>query len=79
MAAYMESSFAGWLAAADHFAYHAWSERVGKKPLGVAKRPTKSEASYRGNMAWIDLNRDTLDSLHEQALGIADWRASGWK
>jgi hypothetical protein len=56
------------LAAADQFAYTAWGEKVGQKPLGVARSPIKSEASYRGNMVWIDLNRHTLDSLHEQAI-----------
>ena len=59
------------LAAADVFAYTAWGERVGQKPLGVAKQQTKSDASYRGNMFWIDLNRDSLNSLHEQAIRIA--------
>ena len=59
------------LAAADNFAYAAWSEKVGQKKLGILKRPSKAEASYRGNAFWIDLNRDTLDSLHEQAIQIA--------
>lgn len=58
------------LAAADLFAYVAWGERVGQKPLGIAKARIKSEASYRSNMFWIDLNRDSLDSLHEQAIEI---------
>jgi hypothetical protein len=35
------------------------------------KNPIKSEASYRGNAAWIDLNLDTLNSLQEQAIRIA--------
>lgn len=60
------------LAAADNFAYKAWGEKAGQKPLGVAKKIIKSESSYRGNMFWIDLNRDSLDSLHEQALGLAN-------
>jgi hypothetical protein len=59
------------LAAADHFAYAAWCEKSSPKPLGVAKNQIKSEASYRGNAAWIDLNRDTLNSLQEQAIRIA--------
>jgi hypothetical protein len=42
------------LAAADLFAYTAWGERVGQKRIGVAKKPSKSEASYRNNMVWID-------------------------
>jgi hypothetical protein len=37
------------LAAADLFAYTAWGQEVGQKPMGIAKKPTKSEASYRGN------------------------------
>lgn len=59
------------LAAADLFAYTAWGEKVGQKPLGIAKKPNKSEASYRANMFWIDINRDTLNGLHEQAIRIA--------
>jgi hypothetical protein len=59
------------LAAADNFAYTAWGDKVGQKKLGVLKRPSKSDASYRGNACWIDLNRDTLNSLHEQAIQIA--------
>ena len=59
------------LAAADLFAYTAWSDKVGQKPLGVAKRATRSDKSYRGNMCWIDLNRDSLNSLHEQAIRIS--------
>jgi hypothetical protein len=59
------------LAAADNFAYSAWGEKSGQKPIGVLKRPSKTEASYRRNAFWIDLNRDSLDSLHEQAIQIA--------
>jgi hypothetical protein len=58
------------IAAADNFAYTAWGEKEGKKPLGMAKKASKSETSYRGNMFWIDLNRDSLDGLHEQAIRI---------
>jgi Protein of unknown function (DUF3800) len=64
------------LAAADHFAYTAWGEKAGQRPLGIAKYPIKSEASYRSNMFWIDLNRDSLDSLHEQAIMFANERFS---
>jgi hypothetical protein len=59
------------LAAADNFAYAAWGDKAGQKPIGILKRPSKTEASHRGNAAWIDLNRDSLDSLHEQAIQIA--------
>jgi hypothetical protein len=59
------------LAAADLFAYTAWGEQVGQKLLGVAKKPVKSQASYRTNMVWIDINRDTLNGLHEQTIRIA--------
>jgi hypothetical protein len=59
------------LAAADHFAYNAWGDESCQKPIGVARKPTKSVGSYRGNAAWIDLNRDSLDGLHEQAIRIA--------
>jgi hypothetical protein len=59
------------LAAADQFAYTAWGEKSGQKPIGVPKKPPKSESSYRGNMFWIDMNRDSLNGLHEQAIRIA--------
>jgi hypothetical protein len=64
------------LAAADYFAYIAWGEETGQRHLGVAKKPIKSEASYRGNMFRIELNRDSLDSLHEQAIKFAHERLS---
>jgi hypothetical protein len=64
------------LAAADHFAYTAWGVKAGQKPLGVPRKPPKSETSYRGNMVWIDLNRDSLDSLHEQAIKLIHPRSS---
>jgi len=59
------------LAAADNFAYAAWGDKSGQKPIGILKRPSKSEPSYRGNAFWVDLNRDSLDSLHEQAIQTA--------
>jgi hypothetical protein len=59
------------LAAADNFAYAAWGDKSGQKPIGILKRPSKSEPSYRGNAFWIDLNRDSLNSLHEQAIQMA--------
>jgi hypothetical protein len=59
------------LAAADLFAYTAWGAEVGQKPIGAPKRPPKSEASYRGNYFRCLLNRDSLDSLHEQAIVFA--------
>jgi Protein of unknown function (DUF3800) len=65
------------LAAADMFAYGAWSQRVGSKPIGIAKKPSKSDASYRGNLFRVELNRDSLDSLHEQAIRFASAGALG--
>jgi len=59
------------IAAADNFAYNTWGDVVGQKPIGIAKNPTKSDKSYRNNAVWIDLNRNSLDSLHEQAIMIA--------
>lgn len=64
------------LAAADLFAYTAWGQEVGQKPIGTPKKPVKSEASYRGNYFRIELNRDSLDSLHEQAIVFANDRVS---
>jgi len=60
------------LAAADLFAYTAWGAEVGQKSIGTPKKPTKSQASYRGNMFHVRLNRDSLDSLHEQAIVFAN-------
>jgi hypothetical protein len=59
------------LAAADYFAYIALRDKLGLPWLGVARKPTKSDLSYRNNMCWVDLNRDSLDGLHEQAIRIA--------
>jgi hypothetical protein len=59
------------LAAADNFAHNAWGDKVGQKPIGILKRPSKADPAYCGNAVWIDLNRDTLNSLHEQAIQIA--------
>lgn len=59
------------LAAADLFAYSAWGAEVGQKPIGTPKGPTKSDASYRGNVFKVVLVRDSLDSLHEQAIAFA--------
>jgi hypothetical protein len=59
------------VAAADHFAYNAWGDVVGQKPIGVSRERTKSPDSYRGNAVWVDLNRDSLKSLHEQAIRVA--------
>lgn len=59
------------LAAADLFAYTAWGEQVGQKRLGIARGTIKSERSYRSNMVWIDINRDTLNGLNEQAIRLA--------
>jgi hypothetical protein len=38
------------LASADLFAYLAWGKEVGQKPIGIAKKRIKSEASYRGKL-----------------------------
>jgi hypothetical protein len=59
------------LAAADLFAYSAWGAEVGQKPIGTPKGPTKSDASYRGNVFKVVLVRDSLNSLHEQAIHFA--------
>jgi hypothetical protein len=62
------------LAAADLLAYSAFGQEVGQKPIGMLRAPSKSEASYRGNLFRVDLNRDSLDSLHEQAMRFAEER-----
>lgn len=56
------------LAAADLFAYNAWSLEVGSKATWKLTRPPKSDASYRGNAYRIPINRDTLLSLYQQAI-----------
>jgi hypothetical protein len=59
------------LASADLFAYTAWGNEVGQKPIGTAKKPTKSVTSYRGNCFRIMLACDSLKGLHEQAIRFA--------
>jgi hypothetical protein len=65
------------LAAADLFAYSARGMETGQKPIGIAKKLIKSQASYRGNMFRIMLTRDNLHDLHEQAIqSAADFKSS---
>jgi hypothetical protein len=45
---------------------------VGQKPIGTLIGPNKSARSYRDNLARVDLIRDSLDSLHEQAIKLAE-------
>jgi hypothetical protein len=56
------------LAAADLFAYSVFGKETQAKPLGRAKRVSKSDLSYKGNMFHIAIGRETLDLLHEQSL-----------
>lgn len=65
------------LAAADMFAYGSWSAKVGSKPLGLPKGPAKSDLSYRGNLFRVELNRDSLDVLYDQAITHARRSFSG--
>jgi hypothetical protein len=60
------------LAAADMLAYSAWGQMVGQKPIGTLIGPNKSARSYRDNLARVDLIRDSLDGLHEQAIKLAE-------
>jgi hypothetical protein len=64
------------LAAADLFAYSVYGDETGRKPIGVAKRPSKSDTSYRGNLYRIVLERQILDDLHKQAIALASERSS---
>jgi hypothetical protein len=59
------------LAAADLFAYSARGLETGQKPIGTAKKPIKSQTSYRGNMFKIMLTRDKLDE-REQTIKSAE-------
>jgi hypothetical protein len=58
------------LAAADLFAYSAYGQEIGQKPIGQPRKSLKSEASYPGNLHRVPLIRDVLDGLHEQALAM---------
>ncbi len=59
------------LAAADLFAYSVHGQETGAKPIGVPRKPLKSEKSYPGHLHRIPVTQDTLLSLHEQAVEIA--------
>jgi len=59
------------LAAADLFAYSVHAQETGAKPIGLPRKPLKSDKSYAGHLHRIPLTQDVLLSLHEQALGIA--------
>jgi hypothetical protein len=58
------------VAAADLLAYSAWGQEVGQRPIGTLKTRSKSDVSYRTNVARVELNRDSLKSLHEQAMEL---------
>ena len=59
------------LAAADMLAYGAYRQETNAKPKGIARKPTKSEASYRGNFFRIGIDRERLEMLNEQAKSLA--------
>jgi hypothetical protein len=59
------------LAAADLFAYSAYTNEMGAKPIGIARKPTKSNLSYRGNLHHIRIGRQTLDDLYRQSVDLA--------
>jgi len=58
------------LAAADLFAYTAWGQEVGSRPMGELRVPSKAEASFRNNYYRLQLDQPTLDALHEQAISF---------
>ena len=64
------------LAAADLFAYSAYREEVGRKPIGIPRRATESDASYKGNAYRIVIDRETLEALHQQEIIIASEQSS---
>jgi hypothetical protein len=64
------------LASADLFAYNAWGQEIGQKPIGVPRKSTKAEASYRGNAWRIMFDRPRLDGLHQQAVMFVNERVS---
>jgi hypothetical protein len=57
-------------AAADLFAYSAYTKEVGAKPIGIASKPTKSDLSYRGNLYHLRIERQTLEDFHQQAVDL---------
>ena len=58
------------LAAADLFAYTAWGKEVGQKPIGISRKVTKADGSYRGNYFKIELDRGVLYELFQQAIAL---------
>jgi hypothetical protein len=56
------------LAAADLLAYSAWAEEVGAKPIGVAKKPSKADASFRQNLYKIVVSRNEILGLFDQGM-----------
>jgi hypothetical protein len=64
------------LAAADLFAYSAYAKEVGTKLLWQAKRPTKSNISYRGNLYRSRITRQILEGLYDQAVAFS--RGESW-
>jgi uncharacterized protein DUF3800 len=59
------------IAAADLFAYSVYGKETGQKPMGVSRKPTKADVSYRGNLSRLALGQEQLDSLHRQAIELA--------
>jgi hypothetical protein len=58
------------LAAGDLFANSVHVQETGAKPIGVPRKPLKSDKSYSGHLHRIPLTQDVLLSLYEQALQI---------
>jgi hypothetical protein len=56
--------------------FSAYFDESGTHAGAPVSKPTKSDGSYRGNMFWVGLNGDSLDSLHEQQIDIANGRAA---
>jgi hypothetical protein len=54
------------------FAYTAWGKEAEQKPIGIAKRAVKADASYRGNCFRVMLDRDNLEELRLQAIDLAN-------
>lgn len=59
------------LMAADMLAYSAYRQETGARFIGAARKATKSDKSYRGNLSRVQLGRATLKDLYDLTLEVA--------
>ena len=56
---------------ADMLAYSAYRKETGAKHIGTARKATKSDKSYRGNLVRVPLGRETLKDLYDLTIEIS--------